>query len=213
MSENLHDKTLALAGVFQAASLVQQIGQTGVADMHDTETCLQSLLELNPESVAAIFGQTSNIRSGLQMLTGQLDSHKDEMDMDITRYVISLLHLERKLSKRPEMLDIIASGIEEAKKQLDYFPVSHDVLLAKFADIYARTISTISPQIMVTGEEVYLSNQDHANKIRALLLCGMRAAILWRQLGGSRWQIIFSRNKFIKEAQRILAEEINTTLN
>ena len=38
---------------------------------------------------------------------------------------------------------------------------------------------------------------DNAAKIRALLLSGIRSARLWRQLGGHRWQLIFSRRKLL----------------
>jgi len=213
MSGNIHDKTLALAGIFQAVSLVQQIGTTGQVDLHDMETSLQSLLDLDPHSVEAVYGQVSNLRSGLQKLTVQLDSNKEGMDLDITRYVVSLLHLERKLAKQPAMLEEISKGIQRAKQQMEHYPLTHENILANLADIYAKTISQLSPRIMVSGEQAYLSNPDSANKIRALLLSGMRSAILWRQLGGSRWQIIFSRNKFIKEAQRILDQEVSTTIN
>ena len=36
------------------------------------------------------------------------------------------------------------------------------------------------------------------HKVRALLLAGIRAAVLWRQLGGSRAQIIFARKKMVE---------------
>jgi high frequency lysogenization protein len=45
---------------------------------------------------------------------------------------------------------------------------------------------------------------DNAAKIRALLLAGIRAALLWRQAGGDRWKLIFSRSAMQKEAQQLL---------
>jgi high frequency lysogenization protein len=36
----------------------------------------------------------------------------------------------------------------------------------------------------------------------------MRAAVLWQQLGGSRWQILFKRKQIIAEARRILDNEM-----
>lgn len=213
MAKNIHDKTLALAGIFQATTLVKQVATTGTVDMHDMEICLQSLLDLEPQTVESIYGGVANLRSGLQQLITQMGGEKGKMDMDITRYSISLIHLERKLAKQPALLDEVSNGIQRANQQLGHFPISHENILANLADIYANTISTLSPKIMVTGESQYLGNPDQANKIRALLLCGMRSAILWRQLGGSRWSILFGRNKFAIEAERILEEEINTTFN
>ena len=66
----------------------------------------------------------------------------------------------------------------------------------------------MAPKIMVSGENQHLSNPDQANKIRALLLAGMRSAVLWAQLGGSRWQILLQRRRLTEEAERILNEEI-----
>ena len=46
---------------------------------------------------------------------------------------------------------------------------------------------------MVSGEPHHLSDPKNANKIRALLLAGMRSAVLWRQLGGNRLQLLLAR--------------------
>jgi high frequency lysogenization protein len=45
-----------------------------------------------------------------------------------------------------------------------------------------------------------------ANRIRACLLAGVRAARLWRQVGGSRWQLIFSRGRYLNAIDQALAE-------
>jgi len=47
---------------------------------------------------------------------------------------------------------------------------------------------------------------DVINKIRALLLAGIRSAMLWRQCGGSRWRFIFFRRKIQREAEFLLSE-------
>ena len=45
----------------------------------------------------------------------------------------------------------------------------------------------------------HLQQPNNAAKIRALLLTGIRAARLWRQLGGHRWQLLFSRRKLLNQ--------------
>ena len=70
--------------------------------------------------------------------------------------------------------------------------------------LYQDTISTLGPKIMVSGEQPHLSNERNANKVRALLLAGIRSAVLWKQCGGSRWQFLFGRNAYKKECERIL---------
>ncbi|MCW9047867.1 MAG: DUF489 family protein, partial [Gammaproteobacteria bacterium] len=49
-----------------------------------------------------------------------------------------------------------------------------------------------------------LSQTNNANKVRALLFAAVRSAVLWRQCGGSRWQLLLSRKKYIESAARLL---------
>ena len=210
---NLHDKTLALAGIFQATALVKNIATSGLVDQHDFEVCIRSIFETDPESVETVYGQVEYLRTGLTTLVEQLGEKNTRRDIDIARYVISLLHLQRKLSKNKTILDELAGGIERARRQIEHFHVTHENVIANLADIYSETISQIPPKIMVSGESHYLSNPDQANKIRALLLAGMRSAVLWVQLGGSRWQILLRRRRFSQEAERILKEEIQRQLH
>ncbi|GAM56239.1 hypothetical protein JCM19232_5254 [Vibrio ishigakensis] len=42
-------------------------------------------------------------------------------------------------------------------------------------------------------------------KVRALLLAGIRSAVLWRQVGGKRRHLIFSRKKMVEQAEILLA--------
>jgi len=205
---DFRDKTLALAGVFQATALVKNIAVNGLTDKHDFEICIRSIFETDPENVEAVYGQVEYLRTGLTTLIEQLGEKSTQRDIDIARYVISLLHLQRKLSRNKTILDAVANGIERARRQTEHFHITHENVIANLADIYSETISQIPPKIMVSGENQYLSNPDQANKIRALLLAGMRSAVLWAQLGGSRWQILLRRRRFSQEAERILKEEI-----
>ena len=210
---NLRDKTLALAGIFQATALVKDLAVNGSVDKHDFEICIRSIFETDPESVEAVYGQVEYLRTGLTTLSDQLEEKGTQRDIDIARYVISLLHLQRKLSKNKTMLAEVANGIERARRQTEHFHITHENVIANLADIYSVTISQIPPKIMVSGESQYLSNPDLANKIRALLLAGMRSAVLWAQLGGSRWQILLRRRRFTQEAERIMKQEIQRQLH
>ena len=210
---NIRNKTLALAGVFQSAYLVNQIATKGISDQHDLETIVRATLNLNPRTTDEIFGSVENLRTGLYALIDQLGDQKTQKDMNIARYVISLLYLQKKLAKRSKMLDAISTGIERAKQQSEMFDITHDNVLANLAGIYGETISQIPPKIMVAGENSYLSSRSNADRIRAILLGGIRFAVLWSQLGGGRWQILIKRRAFVSEAQRLLEEEINPQLH
>lgn len=211
--EKVRDKTLALAGIFQAAALVHQFANKGTLDQQDLATCISSTLELDPLTTQSVYGKLENLRTGLHTLIHYLGEQPGQRDPNVARYVIGLLHLQRKLRKRHKMLDIITQGLQRAKKQSELFGLTHDNVIANLADIYAETISTIPPKIMVSGDSSVLSNPDNANKIRAILLAGIRSAVLWAQLGGNRWQILFKRRTFIEQARHLLDEEMNPHLH
>ena len=77
-------------------------------------------------------------------------------------------------------------------------------MIANCGGLYQDTISTFRPRIQVHGDMRYLQQPAVASKVRALLLTGIRSARLWRQLGGHRWQLVFSRGKLLKELYPLL---------
>jgi high frequency lysogenization protein len=205
MNRSIRDRTLALAGVYQSAYLVHQVATRGMTDSAALESSVNSLFKIDAPSVEAVFGDTGGVATGLSMLKKQL-SERQADSLQITKYVVTLLHLERKLKQQPQMLDRIRNGVNQAIQQLEYFHSTHDNVLANLADIYKNTISTLKPRIMVEGEHGHLNNPDNANKVRAILLAGIRAAVLWQQCGGSRWQILFQRGALLREAEKLLKE-------
>ena len=98
----------------------------------------------------------------------------------------------------------IRSGLERATLQSAHFGLTHENVLANIADLYQNNISQINPRIMVMGEPRHLENSLVANKIRALLLAGIRSAWLWRQCGGSKMGFLWNRRKLREEAKRLL---------
>ncbi len=203
--KNETDRCIALAGVFQAAGLAYRIAHSGVSDTAAMEASINSLLQVDADSVTAVFGGTSRIAYGLKTLIAQLNGG-DSREVEITRYVISLLHLERKLSKDPSMLKRLSDGISSTTERLEHYPLLHANILAGMAGLYSETISTLQPRIMVQGEPLHLQNPENINRIRALLLAGIRAAMLWRQCGGGRFQILFGRRKQLRLAHALLRE-------
>ncbi|MCX4188095.1 high frequency lysogenization protein HflD, partial [Methylophaga sp. OBS4] len=195
-----------LAAVVQAASLVKQIAETGQVDQAELETMLNSLVVENAATTEAVYDGIGNLRSGIRELNMQLSKKKDTKDVVLLRYIISLLHLERQLAKRPAMMDIISREIEQIPQHIEYFDgINTPQVIARFADIYHRTVSELKPQIQVYGDPGFLQQPDNVNRIRALLLSGIRAAVLWRQKGGRRWQFLFQSNKIIAAAEALYA--------
>jgi high frequency lysogenization protein len=197
------DRTLALAGVFQASCLVKQIAWTGTPAQDSFSACISSLFKIDAKSTTDIYGNINNLNLGLKEIIDLFTNSKIPKDQEIARYVLSLLHLERKLIKKKSMLDLIRQGIDRAQSQAEHFSMLHDNVLANLAGIYTDTLSTFSYRIHVAGEANFINNVHKANKIRALLLSGIRSAVLWRQLGGNRWQLLFCRKQLIYDAQQL----------
>ncbi|MDQ4147727.1 MAG: DUF489 family protein, partial [Pseudomonadota bacterium] len=82
--------------------------------------------------------------------------------------------------------------------------LTHINVISRLADTYQRSISELTPRIIVHGEESYLSNPDNASRIRALLLAGIRAAVLWRQAAGNRWRLLVGRNAMLRDIEALL---------
>lgn len=202
MPQTDHDRAIALAGVLQAADLVRGIARRGQANAEDVDTCLASLIKIDAPSSIAVFGDLQRLRTGLRLLEQQLANPRD---MELTRYAVALLGLERKLARRADLLKAVGAGLEDIIQNLAHFPVHHSNTVARFADIYLKNISTLSPRIMVNGAQIHLNNPENANRIRALLLAGIRAATLWRQSGGSRLTLLLRRNTLLRESRVLLA--------
>ena len=199
------NQTIALAGISQACLLVQQLATTGTADNSAIETSINSILKIDSDGVIDIYGDLSNLKPGLMQLEQQITS-RTIADPEQARYAASLVFLEKQLSNRPEMLDKIATGIQVAQAQSETFGPLHENVLANLGNLYHSTVSTLQPRIMVNGEQEYLSQPNTVNKIRALLLSGIRATLLWRQCGGARWKFLFFRKKLQDEVKFLLTQ-------
>ena len=205
MKHSNRDLTIALSGVFQSAKLVKQIATTGMANNAVIESSIETLFKPDAGTVEEVYGGLSGIGSGIRTLKQHFSSEK-ERDSDITKYVISLLILERKFSASKAAQDDLHKKLDEIKISLEYFSLMHENIFTKLGDLYKNCISPLGPKIIVNSDRPHLSNQQNADKVRSLLLAGIRSAVLWRQCGGSRWHLLFSRKSYIKECEIIQSE-------
>lgn len=204
MQHTKYDQTLALAGIYQAASLVKQIANEGKANNAQIESSLETLFRFDANTVEEVYGSVAGVSHGVRVLSQHLKDRASK-DIEITKYVVSLIMLESKLSKNSKMLDEIDKRLKTIESQFEFFSLDHENTYAKLGQLYKDTISTLGPKIIVSGEQPHLSNERNASKVRALLLAGIRSAVLWRQCGGSRWQFLFGRQAYIDECEKILA--------
>ena len=204
MSKNLQDITLALAGVVQATILVNQVAKTGFAQQDAYKCSIESLFDLNPASTLAVYGgNAQTLRLGLEALRDMLaGNHKHQEAM---RYALGALHLQKKLAGRRDMMNTIGSRVSQAASQAEHFSSTHDNVVSNLGQIYSETISTFRFRIQVMGDYNYLQQPRIASQIRALLLAAIRSAMLWRQLGGTRWQLLLQRKAIASQVDKLLS--------
>ncbi|MEI8632874.1 high frequency lysogenization protein HflD [Vibrio sp. PP-XX7] len=203
MANTIYDRTIAFAGLCQSAALVQQVAKNGHCDTNAFETSIRAILNMNPSSTLDVFGCEANLQVGLECLTKGLDS--SPTGNDLTRYIISLMALERKLNARRDAMSQLGDRLEMLERQSAHFDIFDSQMISNIASVYLDVISPIGPRIHVTGTPSVLQQTINQHKVRALLLSGIRSTVLWRQVGGKRRHLIFGRKKIVEQANILLA--------
>ncbi|MDX8410450.1 MAG: high frequency lysogenization protein HflD [Mariprofundaceae bacterium] len=206
MSNDLKQRAIALAGIIQAAYLVQSIARRGTVSEPEMQVLIESLFADEAENAAALYGSVEHVRNGLRIAQTLLSGNAMEQSKELLTYVVQLMALERKLAKHPDMLAHIARGMQHARTQVQHFPHTHESVLANLADMYGQTVSQLAPRIVVRGKPIYLKQKNNTERVRALLLTGIRAANLWRRHGGRWWHVLIARKRLAGVIADILAE-------
>lgn len=199
---NYHDMALALAGIYQSTALVNQLAMKGTVENRDAfHATINSLFQTRPENTLAVFGgQIQHLKLGLETLIEQLSTLDDR---NIVNYWSGLLGLESILHKNPEAKAELVKRIQRLQEQLTYHKLLDEQMLSIMANIYIDIISPLGRKIHIVGEENYLQQQFVQDKVRTCLLAGIRSTVLWRQVGGNKWRLLFFRGKIINTAKEI----------
>ncbi|MCL4118353.1 UNVERIFIED_CONTAM: hypothetical protein GTU68_008610 [Idotea baltica] len=198
------DHLIALSAVFSAAIQVDKIANSGKANNDVCHTLLYSLLIRDANSTLEIYDNSdATLHEGYRLLKQILLRNPTQLKTNIFNYVLTLIYLEKKLANRPDLLNLMGQRIDQIQQQVNHFGLMHNNVIANCASLYQETISTFTKRIQVKGEANYLQQTNNAEQIRALLLTGIRSARLWRQLGGSRWQLIFQQKKLLQQFKNI----------
>lgn len=196
----MKERALALAGLLQAVYLVQQMAQNGQAQAGPLAASIDSLFRFDAESPEAVFDGAGNLRVGLERLVNQLEGGAGR-DAAVTRMAMTVLHLERKFIRHGRAPGAVHEGLKDIARQREHWGPAHPTVLARLGELYAREVSPIGPRVLVQGNPVYLGQPDVVGEVRATLLAAVRAAVLWRQLGGSYWDFLFGRRALVQAAR------------
>ncbi|MFC1237222.1 high frequency lysogenization protein HflD [Vibrio sp. F74] len=203
MANTLYDRTIAFAGICQAVALVQQVAKDGYCDTDAFEASVKAIINTNPSNTLEVYGRESDLKIGLECMVKGIDS--TPAGSEVTRYIISLMALERKLNEKNEAMAQLGERIQMIARQVNHFDLFDEQMISNIASIYLEVISPIGPRIQVTGTPSVLQQTTNQHKVRALLLSGIRSTVLWRQVGGKRRHMVFGRKKMVEQAQILLA--------
>ena len=200
----MKDRTLALAGVFQATELVRQAACHGTWSGYAATASLQSLFKLEAGSASEVFGGHERMKLGIETMLAVLQG--ENRYMDSLRYAVGLLQIERKFRRSRRLQDVIGQRLEEIGIEGHDLQQHEreDLQASQISSLYSSTVSRLSPRVVVNGRPQYLKNQRTVDWVRTLLLAGLRSATLWSQLGGGRFELMFRRKTIIREAQSLL---------
>ena len=198
MTDSLPDRVLALAGVAQALAQVRRIAETGAADASVLGTAMDSVFRIDAESPAAVFGGTGAVAPGLRVLRAYFRNESD--DALLPRLGLAVLQLERRFVRDPAA-ERVHDGILRIAPDAATKGSVHPDVLGALGALYASTVSGLRPRIMVQGNPHYLGQAGVVAEIRATLLAALRAAVLWRQTGGTLWDFPLRRRQMLEAAE------------
>lgn len=199
----LREQTIALAGVAQAARIVDQLSKTGSYPLEFLESSINSLFVFDHEHAEELFGGLPGVRLGLQNLCALLANQREVEQRDAVRYFFNVLHLERRFAADARMREVVRSRLQHASFRKNHFAGHVGDICHSVSGIYQDTFSKLPQRIKIVGSAQHLESRQNADIVRSLLLAGIRSAYLWRQLGGRRWKLALQRQNMLRSAQEL----------
>ena len=213
---------MALAAISQSAALVSYLAQGRIAAETDIAASINTVLVIDPGSLADIYPNLGSFGLGFKTLQDMFSNDRLRENAELIRYTLGMLVLRNKLINNNVMQDKIRAKLAQITPLEPASSARHNEVpdgdeqklrehsYEQLARLYQDTISTLPYRIQVQGKAAELNNEQIANRIRALLLAGIRSAVLWYQLGGRRWRLVFYRKR-IQETAGIIRRKLIVT--
>lgn len=207
MMSNDEQQVIALAATVQALTIVNEIATQGQFDERRATPVLQGLVSYDPaETLDAYGGDSAEIYHGLTQLEKLFD---DNLNRDISQYLLAVITIELKLVRNNQMRQILRDELQKIA-HLQLSDDKHSIgqlttrpVIQNFASIYKQTASQTEPRIMIKGNHEHLQNEISANQIRALLLAALRSAAFFRHYGGKRIDFMMKRKQYLSIVQQL----------
>ncbi len=204
---------VAFAAMVQSAMLVRDLAHDGQVPQEQLAACINPLIQLNPQSFDEVYTELSALTRGFQTIKDMFGSDRVQSLGEVIRYTHGIMLLRTRLMEDDEMqdtlrrriqyLDPLPTGFDDDEEAKSAQMAHQERILQQLANLYQDTISTLSFRIQVQGKIENLKDETIANSIRALLLAGIRSAVLWYQLGGRRWRLVVYRKRISATAAEI----------
>ena len=194
----LREQCIALAALYQAVGQVQACARDGEpSSVAALRTSLSSVLRIDADSAEAVFDGVGALAQGLALFGAHLARRSTALQLEQARYAAGLMYLERRLAAAADATRRLGDALRALAQQGEAREVDDPWMIERMAAIYVDHVSGLGPRILVSGEPVHLKAPDNAARIRAGLLAGLRAAVLWRQYGGSRWKLALFNSHYM----------------
>lgn len=209
--KNIKSESIALAALFQCCSQINRIAHTGYCDEHSAATVFRALLVTDPNTVEDIY-KTSDLKNGFKSLIEgfSTDGITDNNAKELAKLAMQVIALTDRIMGNTSLYNRLSNEIDSLKLQIeknnpDFLEGSTSVVMnsdnvEKFAQLYQSLISPNFSKLLIFGEERFLSSTENQNRIRALLLAGIRAVVLWNQVGGKKLYLMFRRKDILSYA-------------
>lgn len=218
MASNIFCETIALAALFQSAVQIQAIARYGTVNEHAIAPLMRALIITDPDEVTDVY-DPQRLTPGLNNLISCLSTRDSESPAkaELKKIASNMMLLENNLNKQKVVFDKLSNQVDNLRLEVlrlhsDYETANDNIILdydiiKKYSKIYSDLISPNFPKLIIYGEEQFLRRTELQEMIRALLLAGIRACVLWYQVGGRSYSFRFKTKEFIAGAQSILSDQ------
>ena len=211
---DIKSETIALAALFQCCTQIQRIATTGYFDERAVASVIRSLIVTDPKTIDDIYQERDLVVGFKQILDsfGKGDMSKAADTIVITKMALKLITLAHNVEGNDKVFNRMSDEIDALTRAIttdhpDFLTFGNTQVVNTeenfhlFGSLYQSIISPNFAKLIIYGEERCLREVSNQEKIRALLLAGIRAVILWRQVGGRRRFLVFRRKAILEYAR------------
>lgn len=218
MASDIYSETIALAALFQSAAQIQRVARFGAVDEHAIAPLMRALVITSPNTIEDVYAPKRVIPGLNQLLTSLYPKEATQpKNAELIKIAFSIINLEANLEKQNMVFAQLDKEVDKLRADVlllhpDYEDAADNVLvdydiIKMYSKIYSNLISPNFPKLIIYGEESYLRRTEFQEMIRALLLAGIRASLLWHQVGGKRYSLMFRYKDIIERARQIISQQ------